>query len=106
MALEGSASDSLEVIAKINNQEIRYTKKEYLALLREGWSTAESYSYEKLSGSIDVLDRNKAIVHEKVLEKFTINKNSHSVISDSVIEIQLIDGKLVATRIEAKTSLE
>lgn len=106
-AIEDIASDSLEIHIKVNNKEdIRYNKKEYLALLKENWARTENYLYQKLSSNINISDRNKAIVRERVLEKFIIDAHSYSVLSDNTIEIRLVGGKLVATSIEAELNFQ
>lgn len=105
-SIERFVSDSLSVEVAINDKSYSYDKNTYLALLKETWKAADGYSYQKVNSEINLVNSTKAIVNEKVIETTVMGREVYSVASDLVVEVQLINGALLATRLTAKSKLD
>lgn len=104
--IERVVSDSARVEVVLDNKTDSYDKETYMALLKETWERADSYSYQKISSTIDIVSSTKALINEKVIENTVIGREVYSVVSDLVVEVQLVNGKLLATQLNAKSRLE
>ncbi len=82
-----------------------FTKETYISSLKENWSKDTGYKYEKIDTEIKLLNESSAMVRATVKESaINENKRMHWETQEKVI-VRLIDGKVVATEIEARSKM-
>jgi len=76
------------------------SKNQYLGSLEHSYNMVENYRYNKLSSRISI-DGNTATVRGKQRESFEMLGQSITMGTDDVMEIELNNGRLLITKIEA-----
>lgn len=86
------------------NQVIRPSKKEYLAMLQQGWDMYKNYKYNRSSLEIHIKN-NKALVTAHVNESMTVQGQQISAESKEEVTIELVGGNPLITKVTGYTSM-
>jgi len=85
-------------------QIMKLTKKDYVSILKRGWSIYKNYKYTRTNINIKIKN-NKAFVTSNIKESMTIEGKNISGSSKEETTIELIDGKLLITKLVGYTSM-
>jgi hypothetical protein len=91
----------ITVIVKYNgkNDKTKLTKSEYLAKIKEGFTSTQNYVYKILDRKINIKDE-VAYVSERVQEKYIYNNQKVVGLSNVNSQIKLINNNFKITKIE------
>lgn len=106
--ISDSMSDNIVIIMNVTMEGkkhvIKPSKKEYLAMLQQGWDIYKNYTYKK-SNIVIKIEGNRAVVTSDVSESMTVNGKKMSGESKEEITITLINGKPLITKVVGYTTM-
>ncbi len=106
--LSDALSDDVIIVINMNmqgqNQVIRPSKQEYIAMLKQGWSMVKNYKYNTSILKIDI-QGNKAIVTTDVSESMTIQGRNMTSETNEELTIELINAKPLITKVVGHISM-
>ena len=101
-------SDSVTITMNISmqgkTQVLRPSKKEYMAMLQQGWSMYTNYKYNRSNVKINI-QGNKALVSADVKESMTVQGQNITGKSKEEITLEVINGKTLITSVVGYTSM-
>ncbi len=101
-------SDDVIIVLNIKtqgqNEVIRPSKQEYIAMLKDGWSMSKNYKYTRSNLKIDI-QGDKAIITADTRESMTVQgQHITSKVSEKVT-MELINGKPLITNVVGHISM-
>lgn len=101
---EKHMSDETEIVIEQNGKKAKVDKKKYMEVLTEAWKKIEEYEFTHTKPEIVISD-NAANVHLIVTEKGKVMDRSIESVSDTTIELLLVDGKITIRSVKGKSRM-
>lgn len=107
-ALAATLSNNVVIIMNIDMQGQKHvmkpSKQEYIAMLKQGWSTYTDYTYKK-SNVVIKMQSGKALVTADVKESMTVQGQTMSGESKEEVVIEMINNTPMITKVVGYTSM-
>jgi hypothetical protein len=97
-ALSDQASITLNIAAGGQKAVYKYSKHEYLEILKEGWSKYTNYKYRRTTRKLTITG-NRALIIADVHESMTVQGRNISGTASEEVTVELINGSPRITEI-------
>ena len=101
--LESTFSDNVILEGKTTAfgkvSDFKITKNEYMSSVASAWANYESYKYIKETYEIKLVENNRAVVEEVVVEEFSVNGSDYRVRSENEVTLEKTSGEVRAAKI-------
>jgi hypothetical protein len=106
--LEEMISDTAKIFVTVKSgggaKTSKLTKAQYFNLLNQTWPLAANYNYRRKNLNIS-MEAGKAVITDEVAESMVIHGQYVSSTTSETATIELVNGKLLITRMESETAM-